>query len=170
MSDEEMSRADTSVVPQAGQPASLKPAPAEEKIDSLPSWAQGIITELRSENAKYRIAKAESERRVQAATELAEKLQQQAQRAEHLEQAISALLEDETARVPERFRGLIPDLAPEQKLKWLREAREVGLLNQLVPPTTDARGGIGGGVAVRSDAERRELAARLGVPIRYLSQ
>ena len=49
------------------------------------------------------------------------------------EEALAAIVDDLCNDVPENMRGLIPNLPPVEKVKWLREARAKGLFRPQAP-------------------------------------
>ena len=183
------------VQPQAGAPVAetapggLIPAPTKPAVsatpqtqevedeNALPAWARKQLKELRAEYAANRKAKTTAE---QAATQAAEqaaaeqgKWQELYQKAKPLAERTAAvdafvteLLEAETATVPEKFRGLVPQGDALTTLRWLREARAAGMFAPPVAPQTDASSGTGRQAPARgalSAEQKQELAARYGV-------
>lgn len=96
-------------------------------VDELPEWAQGVISDLRSENAKHRQAKKEAEAQAAKAEEerlakqeewqeLAQKRQErigelepQAELAAQYEEMVIAQVESEIEDWPDEAKALIPD-------------------------------------------------------------
>lgn len=52
------------------------------------------------------------------------------------EEALAAIVDDLCNDVPENMRGLIPNLPPVEKVKWLREARAKGLFRPQAPTSS----------------------------------
>ncbi len=170
---------DSTVTPQAGtgEPQAGQPQPSPTKpsndIASLPEWAQDVIGKLRSEAAGYRKAKAEVEKQLQeivgkqADVEAERQTWRAAQeRLERLEKAVEGVLQAEVADVPERLRDLVPKLAPEEQLLWLRQARAAGLWRRTTPQTDHQEGA--GALRGINEAERAALAVALGINPKYL--
>lgn len=176
----EETQAVTEVAPQADatQAAQTQPTQDVGNVESLPQWAKQVISDLRKEAAGNRTAKTRAEQAAQAAADeaakeqgrwqqLAEKYEPEAKRAAELTAFVDELLEQERASVPERFRALIPAGNPLDTLRWVRAAKEAGILTPPTAPQTDAQ--ETGRVTPRmTEAEKRERAARLGVDWRYL--
>ena len=51
-------------------------------------------------------------------------------------EALAAIVDDLCNDVPENMRGLIPNLPPVEKVKWLREARAKGLFRPQAPTSS----------------------------------
>lgn len=172
--------------PGAPIPAPTKPtvsatpaAQATEDIASLPEWAQRVYSDLRKENASFRKKQIDAEKLASEAAEksakeqghwqeLAEQYEPKAKRADALEAFIAELLEAETASVPDKLKPLLPQGDPLATLRWVQQAKAVGILAAPQAPRTDA-GAAGANLArVETEAEKRERAARLGVDWRYL--
>jgi len=150
-------------------------------IDTLPTWAQEMIRELRDEAAQRRLAlksqEEESRKRDQARLaeegkwkELAEtrfselsKLQPYQERAETLEGIIRKSNETRIARIREELRGLVPtEYAPEKLSSWLDTNWE-RLTTKPAPDLDAGAGGSGGTTPVRLTEEERQMAARFGM-------
>lgn len=58
---------------------------------------------------------------------------------ETAEQVLAELVADALASVPEALRGLVPDVAPANQLRWINQARKAGLFEKPKPdvPVTD---------------------------------
>jgi hypothetical protein len=157
-------------------------AVAPDTIDSLPEWAQKEIRSLRKEAEGYRKAKSAAERQAQEASEaiareqgkwqeLYEKAQPRAKQADEYEAFLTELLESELKAIPERLRGLVPDMAPLAKLRWVQQAKAAGILAAPAPAQTDARDNPQRQAQAKgalTDEGRRELAAIYGVDPKYL--
>jgi hypothetical protein len=95
-------------------------------------------------------------------------LEPKAKRADELEKVIGEMVATEIEAVPEKFRGLIPELEPAAKLAWIRRAQREGLFGGQTPPPPPAPNLDQGGGGDRPDTAKLtpgELAmcAELGI-------
>jgi hypothetical protein len=76
---------------------------------------------------------------------------------------MNALADELTEEVPEEYRDMIPDLAPADKVKWLRAAQKRGLFSSAVAGmnSPDSRR-TGGGRAVDFDGLSPQAMLRMG--------
>lgn len=159
-------------------------------IDTLPSWAQEMIRELRDESAQRRLAlknqeeearKREQQRLAEqgqfkelAETRLAEigKLQPYQERAETLESILRKSNETRVAKIRQDLRDLVPtDYAPEVLSDWLDRNWE-RLTVKPAPDLDAGAGGTGNGNApVKLTEEEKQIAAQFGMtPEQYAAQ
>lgn len=187
-------------MPESGQepiittdPTDVQTTPAEEQkpatpesVDTLPDWAQKLIKEMRSENAKHRKAKTEAEK---AAEELAKKqAEEQGEYKRLYEEAEARRLEAEQKAQASELARLKSSVAqklqlPPALVDRLRgeteeelEADAKALLDAMPKPqitaSNDAASGINGAAPKPQMTEREitETAARLGLSVSALKQ
>lgn len=151
------------------------------EVADLPEWAQRMISDLRGEAAKNRVAKKEAEEaaRQREQARLAEEgkwkelAEQRAQSLAEVEpykeraQTLEALIRESNAKrleqVREDMRGLIPaDYAPEKLSSWL-DANWHNLMNRPAPSTDAGAGAVGGGKSVQLSPEQKQMAKMMGM-------
>ena len=160
---------------------------AGQTVDSLPPWAQDLISSLRGENATHRKAKKEAELAAQAAEEarlaqekewqqLAEKRQARIQELEPLSEdvdrykgAVTSLLEQRRAGLPDHIITLLDKLDPVEQLQWIAENADK--LGRQAPGdiNADRRSDEPPPPEVTED-EVKEFAARMGVDPRFVDK
>lgn len=188
MAEEQPTQAVTTTATQAAAVDSaqaaqaISAAQAAETLDALPEWAQRHIKDLRKENETHRKAKTTAEKQAaeaaQAAAaeqgkykELYEGIRGKAEQADQYEAYFAERLAAELAVLPDRLKGLVPDLAPLAKLRWIEAARAAGILTAPQPAQTDARDNPQAQqrAATQLSPERKqELGAIYGIKPEYL--
>lgn len=155
-----------------------------ETVETLPGWAQKVIKDARTEAAKYRIEKTESEKAAeQAATEQAEKQGEyqrlyeeiKVQFAEANQMAETEKLLRLKAEIAHKLNlpGLLAERLQGETLEELEADAQVLLdaMPKVQPVTaTDANAGVNGRQVTPtiSDEQIREKAARLNVSYEQL--
>jgi hypothetical protein len=129
-------------------PTDAPPAPPAAPPATPPTTDNGLAAQLRiaekaKKDAEAKAAAAEAKLAEIERAKLSEQerlaqdlaaLKPKAEQAQVYEQTIGEILEIELNDVPEDKRGLVPELAPHAKLKWLREAKSKGLFGTTAPP------------------------------------
>jgi hypothetical protein len=158
-----------------------------QTVDSLPDWAQGLISELRSENAGHRKAKKAAEQAAQKAEEerlakqeewqqLAEQRQARISELEPLSEdverykgAVEGLLEAQRKGLPDYVIALLDRLDPVDQLQWIAENGD--------KMASQAGANINAGDRSDNepppevtDEEIQEFAARMGVDPRFVDK
>ena len=151
------------------------------QVTGLPTWAQGLIRELRQENAARRTeikrlkddagrietARGETATQLEAALQERTVLIPRAERADALESYVREAVDKRIDALPSAYRPLVPTYADAlQTLAWLDA--NAAVLTTPRAPTLDA--GVRGETReARISAGEREIAARMGVtPEQYL--
>jgi len=144
-------------------------------VAALPTWAQGMIRELRQESAGRRAeikrlkddaTRTETERvheryQLEAAQHTGETLKPRAERADRLDAYLRETVGRRVAALPNAYRALVPTYADAlDTLAWLDANASV--LTTPRAPMLDA-GTRGDNRAVRISAAERDIAARMGV-------
>ena len=123
-------------------PAPTTPAPAAERVDQLPDWAQREIADLRKENANHREAKQKAadaatraeEQRLEAERKFEELATQRQARIAELEPIadrynalaakLTAEMEAEIAKLPEEIKNMRPAGADlDDLIDWTERAK-----------------------------------------------
>jgi len=117
---------------------------------------------LEAAEAARQRQKAEDEGRYQ---DVIAALEPKANRADALEKLITEMVAAEVESVPEKFKGLIPNLEPAEKLAWIRNAQRSGLFGGSLPaaPNLDAGGGGDRPDTAKLSAEETKAAAKMGI-------
>lgn len=152
---------------------------SQGKIEDLPTWAQTLVKELRSEAADRRIALQKQQQESAAAEQkrladlgqwelLAKKREEELnaakpyqERAATLEKIIDDNNSQMIAQIPEDMRDIVPPLAADALNAWL--VKNMPRLARKQAPNINAGEGSGGGGAKPLTDQDRANARRAGI-------